>query len=135
MTTAWREDMSAGRLFGQLARETGTLVRQEVELARTEMAAKGRHAASQAAFLAAGAALAHAALLALTAALVLGLHESIPLWASASIVGGVFAIASALLCSVGARGLARMNLAPTETMDSLREIATLGEPPQEKRKS
>ena len=31
------EERSLGELFGDLARDTGTLVRQEMELAKTEM--------------------------------------------------------------------------------------------------
>ncbi|MBV9280670.1 MAG: phage holin family protein, partial [Chloroflexi bacterium] len=39
-TRVAREDRSLGELFAELSRETTTLVRQEVELAKTEMTQK-----------------------------------------------------------------------------------------------
>ena len=40
-----RDERSLGELFGDLARETSTLVRQEVQLAKTEMSKKRRESA------------------------------------------------------------------------------------------
>jgi len=63
-----QDPRSLGDLLAQLSRETGVLVRKEVELATTEMTAKAREAAADAAITAAGGALAHAGLLVLLAA-------------------------------------------------------------------
>ena len=56
------DDRSLGELFAELSRETGVLVRKEVELATTEMSAKLKSAGGHAGIIAAGGALAHAAL-------------------------------------------------------------------------
>ena len=68
-----QDERSLGELFAELSRETGVLVRKEVELATTEMTAKARTAAAHVGTIAAGGALAHAGLLVLLAAFVIGL--------------------------------------------------------------
>ena len=68
-----QDERSLGELFAELSRETGVLVRKEVELATTEMTAKARTAAAHVGTIAAGGALAHAGLLVLLAACVIGL--------------------------------------------------------------
>src|SRR5438067_9891870 len=52
------DNRSIGDLVAQLSRETGVLVRKEVELAKTELSAKVRHAGTHVATTAAGGALA-----------------------------------------------------------------------------
>ena len=42
-----RDDRSLGELFSELAQETSTLVRQEVNLAKTEMTQKASRAGKQ----------------------------------------------------------------------------------------
>src|SRR5688500_20246716 len=60
---AQRDDRSLGQLFGDLTRQLGTLVRKEIELARTEMTTRVTTVGRDAAMLGAGGALAYAALL------------------------------------------------------------------------
>jgi hypothetical protein len=67
------DECSLGDLFAELSRETGILIRKEVELATTEMSGKLKVAGTQAGIVAAGGALAHAGLLVLLAAIVIGL--------------------------------------------------------------
>jgi len=69
------DDRSLGDLLSQLSRETAQLVRKEMELATTEMTAKAKRAGLQVGVAAMGGALAHAGLLMLLAALVLGLSQ------------------------------------------------------------
>ena len=57
------EERSLGELVAELSRETGLLVRKEVELATTEMTAKAKVAGGHVATVAAGGALAHAGVL------------------------------------------------------------------------
>jgi hypothetical protein len=86
-----RDDRSLGELFAELAQETSTLVRQEVNLAKTEMSQKAFTAGRHIGVLAAGGAVAYAGLLAILAALIVLLNNVMPLWLSALLVGIVVA--------------------------------------------
>lgn len=118
---ARRDDRSVGELFSELVNETGTLVRQEVKLATTEMSEKATYAGKQVAFIAFGALLGVVALLTLIAALVFGLATVIALWTSALIVGIVAALVAAVLAYKGVAGLRDMSLVPKQTVETLRE--------------
>ena len=119
------DDQSLGELFAELTRETGVLVRKEVELATTEMTAKLKTAGTHAATLAAGGALAHAGLLILLAALVLGLAElGVPSWLSALIVAAGVIGVGYLLMNQGISKMRTIRFEPTQTMETLKENAT-----------
>ena len=111
-------------LFGDLARETGTLVRQEVRLAQIEMTEKATFAGKQAAFIAAGGAVGIVGMLSLVAALILGLGTLIPLWTSALLVGAVFLIAAVALAEVGVQRLKKFDLTPRKTIFELKETSS-----------
>src|SRR3954462_14117383 len=119
-----QDERSLGDLLAELSRETGTLVRKEVELATTEMTAKARKAAADAGITAAGGALAHAGLLVLLAALGLGLAQlGITPWLSAAIVGLLTIGIGYLLVNRGLANMRRTSVAPTQTIESLKENA------------
>ena len=82
-----RDGRSLGELFSELAQETSTLVRQEVNLAKTEMSQKASSAGKHVGVLAAGGALAYAGLLAILAGIIALLNDVMPLWAAALLVG------------------------------------------------
>jgi cytochrome c biogenesis protein CcdA len=111
-------------LFGDLARETGTLVRQEVRLAQVEMTEKAVFAGKQAAFIAAGGAIGIVGMLSLVAALILGLGTLIPLWTSALLVGAVFVIAAVALAEVGVQRLKKFDPRPRQTILELKETSS-----------
>ena len=67
------DNRSLGDLLAELSRETGELVRKELQLATTEMTAKARKAGVQIGIAAAGGALVHAGVLVLLAMLVMAL--------------------------------------------------------------
>ena len=115
------EQRSLGELFSELAQETGTLVRKEVELAKVEMTAKAKVAGHDAAILAAGGAIAMLGVMALLAALILGLGTLIPLWVSALIVGAVVTANGGVLAAQGIRALKGIEGAPRETIQTLQE--------------
>ena len=73
-----RDDRSLGELFSELAQETTTLVRHEVNLAKTEMSEKASRAGKHVGFLAAGGAVAYAGLLAVLAAVIILLNDVMP---------------------------------------------------------
>ncbi len=116
-----RDDRSLGELFTELAQETSTLVRQEVNLAKTEMSQKASRAGRHAGILAAGGALAYAGLLAILAAVIVLLDNVMPLWLSALLVGLVVAVVGYLLIRRGLDALKQEDFAPRETIETLKE--------------
>ncbi len=117
-----RDDRSLGELFAELAQETGTLVRQEVELARVELGQKASRVGRDIAALAVGGAVAYAGVLALVAAAILALGEAgLPWWLSALIVGLVVAGVGYALVARARTALKQADLAPRQTVETLKE--------------
>jgi hypothetical protein len=118
------DDRSLGELLAELSRETGLLVRKEVELATTEMTSKVRNATAHVATIAAGGALAHAGVLVLLAALVIALTQlGVTAWLAAAIVGFGTTGVGYLLINKGMTALRRTNVVPTHAIQSLKEDA------------
>jgi hypothetical protein len=120
---ALREDRSIGELFGQLTQDMTLLVRQELQLARSEMSEKISRVTSNLISVLAGGFVAYVGALALVAALILGLHElaDISPWVSALIVGALFAIAGYVMLNRGLKELKRVDLAPRRTVETLKD--------------
>jgi hypothetical protein len=119
-----RDERSLGELFGDLARDMGVLVRQEVGLATTEITHKVTHAARDVAIIGVGALVAYAGLLAILAALIIGLEATgLNWWQSALIVGVIVAVLGAVLVQRGLAALKNTDLAPRETLETLKEDA------------
>jgi hypothetical protein len=116
-----RDDRSLGELFSELAQETTTLVRKEVQLAKTEMTQKATRVGKDVGFLAAGGAVAYAGLLAVLAGIIVLLGQVIPMWVSALLVGLVVAGVGYFLVRKGLDALKREELAPTQTIETLKE--------------
>jgi predicted phage tail protein len=111
---------SLTRLFSALTRETANLFRQEIALAKTEVAEKVGQARSGLIATVAGALVLFVALQALVAAAVLGLANALSPWLAALIIGIVIAVIGAGVLAKGISSLKGENLAPKRTMDSLR---------------
>ncbi|PLS78529.1 MAG: phage holin family protein [Chloroflexi bacterium] len=116
-----KAEPSLGELFATLASNTTTLVRQEINLARIEMAQKVPGLAKDLGRLAVGAAVAYAGFLVLLAALVLALGELMPISLSALLVGIVVLGVGFLLLRNGRDALKQADLAPRETLETLKE--------------
>jgi hypothetical protein len=116
-----RDDRSLGELFAELAQETSTLVRQEVNLAKVEMSDKASRAGKHIGVLTAGGAVAYAGLLAILAAVIVLLDNVMPLWLSALLVGVVVAVVGYLLVRRALDALKREDFAPRQTMETLKE--------------
>ena len=113
---------SLGDLFSDLTREITTLVRNELALARVEMSAKLAHAGRHAGALALGAVVALAGVFTLAASLVLVLvRAGMPAWAAALLVGLGLAAVGAILATRSITALKQEDLAPTETIRTLKE--------------
>jgi hypothetical protein len=119
-----KDERSLGDLLSELSRETGQLVRKEVELATTEMTSKAKKAGADAAVMAAGGALAHAGLLVLIAAAVLGLAQlGVTPWLSALLVGLVTIGIGYVLVNRGMASMRRITITPVQTVETLKEDA------------
>ncbi len=125
MSTPAHDERSLGELFTELSRETGTLIRKEVELATTEMTAKARVAGGHVSMVAAGGALAHAGLLVILAAFVVGLAQlGITPWLAATVVGVLTAVVGYLLVNRGLAALRQTSIAPTRAIEAMKETST-----------
>jgi len=115
-------DQPVGVLLKQLATETSTLVRQELELAKAEMREKGRKAGPGLGMLGGAGVVALLAAGSLTAFLILVLDEAMDAWLAALIVTIVYAAVAGLLY---VRGKDRVedagSPAPRQTIDTLKE--------------
>jgi hypothetical protein len=117
-----QDNRSLGELFADLARDTGTLVRQEVALARTELTQKATQVGKNVGFLVAGGAVAYAGFLLILAAIAVGLGQlGVPWWLAALLVGAIVAIVGAVLVQRGLAALRRESLAPERTLETLKE--------------
>lgn len=118
-----RDERSLGDLFSELATETGTLIRQEVALAQTELTEKASTVGKNVGYLAVGGAVGYAALLAILAGIILALASFIPAWASALVVGIAVGIVAYILITSALEELKRTELKPEETVESIKEDA------------
>jgi xanthine/uracil permease len=117
-----RDERSLGDLFSDLSRETTTLVRQEVQLAKAELTQSATEAARGIGMLVAGGAVAYAGLLFLLLAIVFGLIEAgWDAWLSALVVGVVVVAIGAILVVRARESLKPANLAPRRTVETLKE--------------
>jgi hypothetical protein len=119
-----RDDRSLGQLFGDLSRQLGTLVRKEIELARTEMTTRATAVGRDAAMLGVGAAALYAAFLAAMLAVILLLIDAgLAPWFSALLVAVVIGIVGGALVARGRAELAGRDVAPQQTIETLKEDA------------
>jgi uncharacterized membrane protein YqjE len=111
-----------GELLRQLSQETTTLVRQELELAKAEMAEKGKRAGLGAGMFGGAGAAALLGLGALTAAAIAALGEAVALWLAALIVALLWlAIAGALALQGRSKVQAATPPVPEQTQESMKE--------------
>ncbi len=117
-----KDERSLGELFGDLARDMGVLVRQEVGLATTEITHTATNVAQHVAIIAVGGLVAYAGLLAILAALIIGLAAAgLHWWQAALLVGVVVAAVGAALVQRGLGALKHADLAPRDTLNTLKE--------------
>ncbi len=119
-----QDDRSLGQLFGDLSRQLGTLIQKEMQLARTEVTARVTTVGRDAATIGAGGALGYAALLLALMALAFLLSELIAsVWLSFLIVALIVGVVAAVLIQRGRSELQRTDLAPRQTIETIKEDA------------
>ena len=118
-----RQERSIGELFGQLTQDMTLLVRQEVQLARTEMTEKLSKLTTNLISVGAGGFVAYLGGLALMAALILAVRDlaNISLAWSALIVGGILAIVGYVMLQRGLKELKRTELAPRRSVENIKD--------------
>jgi hypothetical protein len=118
------DERSLGELFGDLSRQLSTLIRKEIELARTEMTARAGSLGRGATLVGIGGALAYAGLLALLAAIALLLMEAgLAPWLAALIVAIAAAAIGGGIAAYGRTEIARTDLTPRRTIETIRDDA------------
>jgi uncharacterized membrane protein YqjE len=127
MTTGARDngdlrEQPIGELLKQLSQETTTLVRQELDLAKAEMAEKGKKAGKGAGMFGGAGVVGFLALGALTAALILALDTGMKAWLAALIVGVVYAAIAGVLALTGKKEVQQATPPiPEQTVESVKE--------------
>jgi MFS family permease len=100
-------DVSTGELVRRLSTQLSELFRRELELARTELTAKGKRAGAGAGLAGAGGVVALFGVGALVASAIAGLATVVPVWLSALIIGVVLLLVAGVLALVGRGRLRR----------------------------
>jgi hypothetical protein len=115
-------DASVAELVKQLSEQTSRLARQEIELAKAELALKARRAGIGAGIFGAAAVLGLGAFGALVAAAILGLAYAVDAWLSALIVGAALGAAGGLAALQGKRKVEQaVPPVPEQATDSVKE--------------
>lgn len=115
-------ERSAADLLKQLSEQTATLVRQELELAKVELTAKGKQAGIGAGMFGAAGMLGLYALGALTAAVILALSLAMSGWLAALIVAVAYGAVAGTLALSG-KGRVQRGVPPTpqQTVQTVKE--------------
>jgi hypothetical protein len=116
-----KPEPSVGELLKALGRDTGVLVRQELQLASAELTVKGKRFTRQAGLIALGGAVTLIGFAALTTAGIVAMQALMPLWSSALLVGLVVTGAGGALVGKGIGALKRLEALPERTVKTLRE--------------
>jgi xanthine/uracil permease len=126
---AVREERSIGQLLKELRDETTTLLRQEVDLAKTEISEKASRTGRNLGSLAVGGGVAFLGALALLAAVIYGLTSilnqfmsvGVAIWLAPLIVGLVLAAIGYSLVQKALATLRQESLTPQRTTQTLQE--------------
>lgn len=124
-----RDERSLGQILKDLSNETSTLLRQEVELAKTEMSEKASRMGTNLGSLAVGGAVLFLGSLALLTAVISGLTSlldqfmdlNVAVWLAPLLVGIALAVIGYGLVKKALDTLKRESLTPRKTTESLQE--------------
>ena len=110
-----------GKLFGDLARDTAVLLKQELELAKVETVAKARHAGRSLGLVAVGIAVGLVGVLALAAAAITAMALVAPIWLACLVVGAALSAVAAVVVGLGVGALRRLDPLPRHAIETLKE--------------
>lgn len=116
------EERSVSELLQQLTEQTTRLAQKEIELAKAEMAAKGKRLGIGAGAFSTAGLIALFAVGAVTAAAILGLATALEGWLAALIVAGVYLLVAGALALFGrSKVQAATPPVPEQTAESVKE--------------
>ena len=110
-----------GELVKDLAGQTSTLVRQEIQLAQAELTSKGKTAGRGVGMLVGAAIAGLLALIALTWGLIAALDTGLPLWLAALIVMLLWGVVGAVLATRGRKELQQATPPVPQTVETVKE--------------
>jgi hypothetical protein len=117
-----QRDRPTGELLKELANETTTLVRQEIDLMKAELAEKAKPAGIGAGMFGGAGLFGLGAFLALTGFFVALLDGAMPIWLAALVVAVVYAAIAGVLALTGRQKVKEATpVAPEQTMESVKE--------------
>ena len=124
-----KEDRSIGQLLKELTQESSTLLKQEVNLAKTEMSEKASRIGANLGEVAVGGAVALLGAIALLLAAVYGLtsilnnfmNQEVAVWLAPLVVGGILAAVGYSLIKKALATLKQESITPQRTTQSLQE--------------
>jgi uncharacterized membrane protein YqjE len=122
-TSNGSQDRSLGQIVGDVASDLSTLVRQELDLAKTEVKQEAGRAGKGAGLLAGAGVAGHLMLVFLSLCLMFVLDNWMPIEVAALITAIVWLVVAAVLASMGRSALNQTNPALPETQRSLKEDA------------
>ena len=120
-TVSVSDEPTLGDLFSSLTEDMSTLIRKEVDLARTETMEKVSSATRSVVSMVAGGMIAYAGLIGVMIAVIVGLSRFMSLWLSALIVGIVVIVIGAIMIMSGRSSLQKMTVVPEQTVESIKE--------------
>jgi uncharacterized membrane protein YqjE len=116
------DDRSTGELLKELSEQTSTLVRQELELAKAEMAEKGKQAGMGAGMFGGAGLFGLLAMIALTACFIVALDHAVTDWLAALIVAAVYAAIAGVLALTGRNKVREASpVVPEQTVETVKE--------------
>ncbi|MFJ2821904.1 phage holin family protein [Streptomyces toxytricini] len=118
-----------GDLVSRASRQISDLVREEMQLARAEMAQKGKRFGAGGGLFGGAGVVGFLAAQALVGAVIAALALLLPVWASALVIAVLLAAVAAGMAAAGKRQIAKAGaLAPEQTIDSVKaDVAEIKE--------
>jgi uncharacterized membrane protein YqjE len=121
--TGTGDDRSLGQIVSDVAEDLSTLVRQELDLAKTEAKQEATRAGKGIGMLGGAGVAGHLALVFISLCAMFVLNNAVPIEVAALIVTVFWAIVAALLALTGKKALDHTNPALPQTQRSLKEDA------------
>jgi uncharacterized membrane protein YqjE len=122
-TSAPAQDRSLGQIVGDVASDLSTLMRQELDLAKTEAKQEASRAGKGAGLLAGAGVAAQLMLVFVSLCVMFLLDNWMPIEVAALITAAVWLLVAAVLGAMGRKALSQSNPALPETQRSLKEDA------------
>jgi uncharacterized membrane protein YqjE len=119
--TTGADDRSLGQIVSDVTQDITTLIRQEMDLAKTELKQEMTKAGKGAGLLGGAGVAGYFVLLFLSVTLMYALNEAVDAWLAALIVTVLWAVVAGVLAMVGKKSLDKSNPQLPQTQQTLKE--------------